>query len=414
MNKHFRIFIALLILAFSLSACGLPSGGGDSPTSATEPPSSGDQVATVVASTMQALTPDSPNPPTPQPAGLLPHSLYFINNDNAGIAQVFRLDADGKTTTQVTFEPSAVGRYDVSRIDGSVVYVSNNQLLLSNADGSGRRVLVDGGPVDPDYRYAEGINNPTFSPDGQTIAFGHRGLVLYAVSTGISNMVLENVAGDISGGLGPGQMYVPQRYSPDGTKLLITVAIPNSDGVSSGIYYPAAGLLLPVNGEDGAAVCCGEQGWAWDSSALYAGVSSVGMFGSGLWRVDASSGDMATLLPTESGGNYNLASEPYLAPDGQLYYFFTNVPATEEFVSRAPLQIVRSAPDGVTGRTVLLPETFQLMNEALWAPDASFVIAAIAPSDQIYSGGTLELFYTHAEAGFLTLAPFGQQLKWGP
>ena len=414
MNKHFRILIALLILAFSLSACGLPSGGGDSPTSATEPPSSGDQVATVVASTMQALTPDSPNPPTPQPAGLLPHSLYFINNDNAGIAQVFRLDADGKTTTQVTFEPSAVGRYDVSRIDGSVVYVSNNQLLLSNADGSGRRALVDGGPVDPDYSYAEGINNPTFSPDGQTIAFGHRGLVLYAVSTGISNMVLENVAGDISGGLGPGQMYVPQRYSPDGTKLLITVAIPNSDGVSSGIYYPAAGLLLPVNGEDGAAVCCGEQGWAWDSSALYAGVSSVGMFGSGLWRVDASSGDMATLLPTESGGNYNLASEPYLAPDGQLYYFFTNVPATEEFVSRAPLQIVRSAPDGVTGRTVLLPETFQLMNEALWAPDASFVIAAIAPSDQIYSGGTLELFYTHAEAGFLTLAPFGQQLKWGP
>ena len=300
------------------------------------------------------------------------------------------------------------------RSDGSVVYVSNNQLLLINADGSGRRALVDGGPVDPDYQFAEGINNPTFSPDGQTIAFGHRGLVLYAVSTGVSNTVVENVIGDLGGGLGPGLMYVPQRYSPDGTKILITVAIPNSDGVSSGIYYPAAGLLLPVNGEDGAAVCCGEQGWAWDSSALYAGISSVGMFGSGLWRVDASNGDMTTLLPTESGGNYNLASEPYLAPDGQLYFFFANLPATEEFVSRPPLQIVRSAPDGVTGRTVLLPETFQLMNEALWAPDASFVIAAIAPTDAVYAGGALELFHTHAEAGFLTLAPFGQQLKWGP
>ncbi|HQV93606.1 MAG TPA: hypothetical protein PLA27_02875 [Anaerolineales bacterium] len=414
MNKLFRVFILFIIFAFSLTACGLPSGGGDSPTSATEPPSSGDQVATVVASTMQALTPNSPDSPTPQPAGILPHSLYFVNNDSAGIAQIFRLDADGKTTTQITFEPSAVGRYDVSQIDGSVVYVSNNQLLLINADGSGRRALVDGGPVDPDYQFAEGINNPTFSPDGQTIAFGHRGLVLYAVSTGVSNTVVENVIGDLGGGLGPGLMYVPQRYSPDGTKILITVAIPNSDGVSSGIYYPAAGLLLPVNGEDGAAVCCGEQGWAWDSSALYAGISSVGMFGSGLWRVDASSGDMSTLLPTESGGNYNLASEPYLAPDGQLYFFFANMPATEEFVSRAPLQIVRSAPDGVTGRTVLLPETFQLMNEALWAPDASFVITAIAPTDAVYAGGALELFYTHAEAGFLTLAPFGQQLKWGP
>jgi hypothetical protein len=61
-----------------------------------------------------------------------------------------------------------------------------------------------------------------------------------------------------------------------------------------------------------------------------------------------------------------------------------------------------------------LPETFQLMNEALWAPDASFVITAIAPTDAVYAGGALELFYTHAEAGFLTLAPFGQQLKWGP
>ncbi|MCC7187383.1 MAG: PD40 domain-containing protein [Anaerolineales bacterium] len=399
MKKHFRFVVAIIVVALSALGCGT------SQPSAIEPPSSGDQVATVVASTMQALTPDSPDSPTSQPTGLFPHSLYFINNDNTGIAQVFRLETDGKTTSQITFEPAAVNSYDVSQVDGSVAYVSNNQLLLINADGSDRRALVDGGPVDPSYQFAEGINSPTFSPDGQTIAFGHLGLVLYGVSTGISNRVLENQ---------PGEMYVPQMYSPDGTKILITIAIPNSDGVSSGIYYPAAASVVPVIGADGVAVCCSEQGWAWDSSSLYAGLASVGMFGSGLWRADASSGDMVTLLPTETSGNYNLASHPYLAPDGQLYFFFVNLPATEEFVSRAPLQIVRAAPDGVTGRTVLLPETFQLMNEALWAPDASFVITAIAPSDQIYQGGALELFYTHAEAGMLTLAPFGQQLKWGP
>lgn len=420
MNKHLRIVAAVLVLGLSLSACGLPSGGGGSPTSATEPSSSSDQVATVVASTLQALTPNSPNPsnsPTgesPQASDLLPFALYFINNDNAGIAQVFRLERDGNSVSQITFEPSAVNSYDVSQVDGSMAYVSNNQLLLINADGSGRRVLVDGGPVNPDTMYAEGINNPAFSPDAQTIAYGHKGLVLYAVSTGVSNVVLENLVSDSSGGFGPGEMYIPQNYSPDGTKILITVAIPNSDGISSGVYYPAADTLVYLSGGEGARVCCRQQAWTSDGSALYVGISIVGMFGSGLWRADASSGDMTTLLPGETGGNYNLADQPFLAPDGQLYFFFANVPAGQEFVSRAPLQLVRSAPDGVTNRTVLRPETFQLMNEALWAPDASFVIVANAPIDQVYQGGLIELYYTDANKEMISLLPFGQQLKWGP
>ena len=54
------------------------------------------------------------------------------------------------------------------------------------------------------------------------------------------------------------------------------------------------------------------------------------------------------------------------------------------------------------------------MNEALWAPDASFIIVANAPSDQIYQGGILELYYTDGLESMVSLAPFGQQLKWGP
>jgi len=416
MEKHFRVVLAIMIFGMSILACGLP-GGQDQP-SATEEASSSDEVATVVASTMQALTPDSPIPPTgdtPQQSYVLPYALYFLNNDDAGIAQVFRLERDGTSVSQITLEPSAVSSYDVSQVDGSVAYVSNNQLLLINADGSGRRVLVDGGPVNPDTMYAEGINNPVFSPNAQTVAYGHKGLVLYAVSTGVSNVVLERLVTDpITGGLTPGEIYIPQKYSPDGTKILITVAIPNSDGISSGIYYPAADSLVLLSGGDGARVCCGQQGWASDSSALYVGISFAGMFSPGLWRADASSGNLTTLLPAETGGNYNLAAQPYLAPDGQLYFFFANLPSGQEFVSRAPLQLVRAAPDGVTGRTVLRPETFQLMNEALWAPDASFIIVANAPSDQIYQGGILELYYTDGLESMVSLAPFGQQLKWGP
>lgn len=411
MKKHLHIIFAI-IFAISLTACGLPTGSGDNPTSATEPTSSGDQVATVVASTMQALTPSSPDSPTSQPAGLLPHSLYFVNNDNAGIAQVFRLEADGKTTTQITFEPSAVSSYDVSQVDGSVVYVSNNQVLLINADGSNRRMLIDGGAIDENNPFVSRVSNPVFSPNAQTIAYGYKGLNLYAVASGVNNLVIENQIKDSGGGfLFPEELYSPNKYSPDGTKLLITLGY--YEGASSAIYYPAANSLVRLTNDAGAHICCNEVGWTFDSSTLYSASSTIGMIQSGMWRVDASSGLVTTLISSNyETSSYQYAYAPYLAPDGQLYFFFHT--ANTEFNARTPLQLVRSDADGVTNRTILLPETFQLMNEALWAPDASFVIAAIAPSDQIYQGGALELFYTHAEAGFLTLAPFGQQLKWGP
>ena len=80
---------------------------------------------------------------------------------------------------------------------------------------------------------------------------------------------------------------------------------------------------------------------------------------------------------------------------------------------RSPLQVVRSAPDGVTGRTVLPTEDLQLLNEALWSPDASFLVAAIAPSQEIYQGGQAKVIYLNGRPS-VVLAPSAQQMKWGP
>ena len=409
MQKKFQPWMAFWVLLVSALACASPLGNGGGQ------PSSSDQVATMVVSTLQAFTPATTGGETPAAStGLLPHPLYFVNNDNAGIAQVFRLETDGKTVKQLTFEPSAVGPYDVSLIDNSVVYVTGNQLLLVNADGSGRRVLVDGGPVDPNNQFADSIRNPIFSPNGQTIAYSDKGLILYAVSTGVSNVVLEN-SDPATSTTTPPEIYVPEKYSPDGTKILLTVAIPNSDGILAGIYFPAADSLVRVSGENNQALCCGNPIWTLDGSGLYAASSTLGMFGPGLWKVDASSGNITTLLPTDAGGgNFNLADEPYLAPDGQLYFFYlTESLGSDGMITRAPLQLVRSAPDGVTGRTVLRSETFQFLNEALWAPDASFVIVAYAPIADVYQGGLLELYYTDGQKDMISLLPYGQQLKWG-
>jgi len=228
-------------------------------------------------------------------------------------------------------------------------------------------------------------------------------LNLYNVATGVSKLVLQD------------EFYRPEKYSPDGVKLLMTISVPYTDATHDVIYYPATNSVVRFNSADGSFFCCGKEEWTQDSLSFYVANPTIGMLSSGLWKVDAASGNVTTLIPSEAGsGNFNLADEPYLAPDGQLYFFFANASNAESYSDNAPLQIVRAAPDGVTSRTVLRPETFESLNEALWAPDASFVIVAKASAETIYAGGVLELYYTDATKSMIPLLPFGQQLKWGP
>ena len=352
MKKQF-LFAFTALLAVML-ACANPVSG-------TTPAN----VETIVASTFAALTVPAPEiSATPQPltVDLLPHSMYFLNNDGAGLVQVYRLERDGKTVTQLTFEPAKVEDYDVSLVDGSVAYVSNNQLLTVNADGSNRSMVVDGGPSDENNPFLTSINSPVWSPNGQTIAFGYKGLNFYSIVSGQYNNVLPDQINDVGNGfLVPQELYRPEEYTADGSKLVITLAY--YEGASAAVYYPNGNALVRLNGGEGAFICCGRTNWNADGSAFFAGYASIGMFGPGLWRVDSATGNVTTLINGDPGnGTFNFADAPYLAPDGQLYFFFASLPNNNEFVNRAPVQLVRSAADGVTNRIVLRPETFENMN----------------------------------------------------
>ena len=409
MTKHFQTFSALLSLTIIIVACTSPAGVGGTQ------PSSSDQVATVVVMTLQALTPETNTGQTPEPEApaddLLPHTLYFLGTDSAGLTQVFRIERDGKTQKQLTFEPESVKDYDVSLADGSVAYVANNQMLLVNPDGSDRRLVVNGGTMDENNPFLNNINSPVFSPNGQTLAYGYKGLNLYSLSNGVSNLVIEDQIEDSgSGFLFPKELYWPESYSPDGTKLLITLGY--YEGASAAIYEPASKASVRLTGGEGALICCDETVWSADGSSIYSASPSAGMFNSGLWKVDPSTGAVTTLFTSNyDTGSFNYADEPYLASDGQLYFFFAET--TTELNSRTPLQLVRSAPDGVTGRTVLRADTFELMNESLWAPDASFIVVAFAPTQDIYQGGRAEIVYMDGRPNVI-LAPFAQQMRWGP
>ena len=373
-------------------------------------PSYADQVSTAVALTFQALTPEVISTPE-APTSLLPHSLYFLGRDDKSLSQLLRRESDGKTQTQLTSEAVNVLAYDVSRRDGSFVYEIDNQLVLLNADGSSRRVIAEGaarGNVYSNY-------HPVFSPDGQTLAYSNGGLNLFDVASGTTNLVVPDRPGD---GSSPRESYVPESFSPDGKKLLVHML--HSDTSSVAMYDLATNTLVPFAGKtDGDFACCQfgrEIVWSPEGGAFFSANPSPGVDAGGLWWVNIPTAEVNTIVSYGGGDNtFNFVDEPYAAPDG-FYYFFSNYNGDLGPLHRAPvyLEIVRIAGDSWTERTTLLhSESLRMLNEALWAPDASFVIVALAPSEDVRDGGQAEIVYLDGRPN-VVLAPFAQQLKWGP
>lgn len=389
-RKLSRSYFALVILMILAAGCAGP---------AVTPPALTDEPAPESAETT---------------ADLLPHSLYFLAPDDQAVSQVYRLERDGKTMTRLTSEPTSVLDYAVSLADGSLAYEVDSQLVLVSADGSDRRVLVDGG--DPDLQASY---NPVFSPDGGTLAYAHNGLNLYSLATDGSSLAIADQMEDIGDGhILPVETYSPQSYSPDGKKLLVALGHWEV-APSHAVYDPRTNVLVRYEEVQDYIYCCSFHGgpaWAPDSDAFY-GIASAYDFAyrSGqLWRVDAVSGAVTRAFVAGDGALI-LPKELYPAADGRLYFFLGTYTTESGYFDAPTLEMVRSAPDGVTDRTVLRGENFVLMNEALWAPDASFAVVATALEREAgREGGVLELYYTDAQKAPLWLAPSGKYLAWGP
>lgn len=405
MNKK-PILFSLIVFLVLMFACANPLGAPTQPQN----------VETIVASTLSALTAPASNP-TIVPdsvSNTLPHSLYYLANDAAGLLQVYRLKQDAKTVSQVTFENEEIQDYAVSPIDGSVAYVVNNQLITVSADGTNRSMIVDGGAIDEVNPFVNRLGSPVWSNDGQTIAFGYKGLNFYSIIDGQYNLLIPNQIEDQGNGfIFPNELIFPEKFSPDGNKLLLTLGY--YEGASAAIYYPNGGTVVRLNGEHRGIICCDTTQWTSDSSSIYSASATFGMFAAGLWKVDATSGNVSTLLLGDFDTNpAQVADAPLLAPDGNLYFFHASIPNTGDIQSRPPLQLVRSAPDGVTNRTVIRPDIYNLMNEHLWSPDGSFVIIATAPTPDTYVGGTPILIYTDSTKGNIELGKFAVNMQWGP
>ncbi|MEW6094344.1 MAG: hypothetical protein AB1531_10315 [Chloroflexota bacterium] len=390
--KRSHLVLVPLLAALLTLACLV--GGAATPT-----PEGVDLVSTWAAQTLQAITPE-------EPPGLLPQPLYYRAPDGSGIKQVYCLDEDGVTVTQLTFEPANVTGYDVNPLDSSLAYVANNQLLRMNADGSGRQVLVDGGPVNQAEAYLNSVSSPLWSRDGATIAFGYMGLNFYSIATSTYANVLPNYIETFDSISLPRELFYPAEYSPDGSRLLLDVGW--YEGGSIAIYIPSSSLL--VRPSFGGIFCC-TAAWTPDSSAVYVASPYLGMISSGMWRFNLD-GSVNEILPMQNADTtFNYADAPWFAPDGQMYFFYGTTPDYPN--GNVPLMLVRSAMDAVTGRTPVLADTFVDYNDITWAPDGSLFIVTRPPAGELFGAGPATVYFLDGRPPVQILLA-AEDLRWGP
>jgi WD40 repeat protein len=321
-------------------------------------------------------------------ASVLPSPLYFLS-PAGGNNQIWRMGSDAATVTQITNEAAAVDAYDISPADGSIAYVSQNQLILIRGDGTERRLLVDFGE--------EHGGAPRWSPDGAWLAYASGGIRLYETATGEDRLLRANGVEESMGSIA---YFSPRAWSPDGANILVSIG-----------YYEGAelGILSVADGElTGRAPLSDMYAWKNDSSGFLLGSAGY---------PEMAGGEPGLWLTGPGQGVFPLIQNafvwwPFQRPDGQLAFFISR-PA-DRSITAYSAQMTASAADG-SGEHVLRNQPLALdirdAFTALWTADGSAVVVRIF---RPISGSREILLLPAGDGPAVFLMSEGSNLQWGP
>lgn len=225
---------------------------------------------------------------------LLPRPLYFLS-EQSGSAQIWRMETDAQTVTQITNEYQAVDSFAISA-SGKIAYISQKQLMLADANGGNRQIVTS---------LEESIHKLAWSPDGNQLAYSSKGIHIYNPSTGEERLLIQDKdthAPDLV-------RYVPAAWSPDGSKLLAETYLWESFGLN--ILSTADGTVL-------ADLPSGDTAWDRDSQSVYIASAHYPEFSGiepGLWR------GLATGVAPQALISQAAVWWPIQRGDGTLAYF---------------------------------------------------------------------------------------------
>jgi Tol biopolymer transport system component len=340
-------------------------------------------------------------PATPSFNGtpILPHPIYFIS-DSSSSEQIWRMSFDGKTLDQITKETSQITGLDVSQADGTLAYISNNQLILADAGGGNRRVLLSGQPLVPGSvtdRFSKEISNPLWSPDGTNLAYGLNGISLLNLKTNQTTSLISNVLPP-GASVTPYQVFRPLAWSEDGSMLAVQLEKDTGSSVMV-IQISDADALYPPD----TLPCC-QVSWSIDGNSLFVASPSSQYIAAGLWQFDLATGKVTNLINglDKNTNTYTYVAWPKQSADGRLNYFYGQQSDSASF----PFTLDVSSLSQIDTRSQIQSGDSFNYPEAIWAPDASLVVVD-NPRD-----GSLELLKTDSSA-VIPLAADGTNLRWG-
>jgi Tol biopolymer transport system component len=339
---------------------------------------------------------------------LLPHSVHYLEGPGE-TAQVWRLDADGETSVQVTHEELGVQEFAVSPADGGLAIVSNNQLFLMDAAGENRLLIADESHVDrhvDDPGFTTAVTSPVFSPDGQTLAYALDGLHLYDLATGQDDHVLfdlGNLLGEPS--VFAKELYSPGPWSPDGSKLLIVMGyFEGSTLAVMDLEAEQPYTRLRSNGP----VCCSFS-WAADGRSVLVANPNFTTIEPGLWRYDAETGEETVVLAgAGEDDKRHYVGWPMQLPSGDLLFFDAYIHFDPDV--GIPLTMARSNSDG-SNITPIRPEVFGVC-DVLWSDDGSLALIL-----QGCGGGKAQVVLARPDESSLQVLIEGERIRgmaWGP
>jgi hypothetical protein len=415
MLKIIGLSAFVLIIVLIISGCS----GAPVPVNT---PDNSSILATMIEETIQSMhgnVPEvttSPIPPETEQAtatletstpSLLPHALYFLAPGTNGKDQIWRMEKDGSGVSVLTAEATGITGYDISPSDGSLAYLTNNRIVITDSGGKNIRILVEGPPNDGNdiWYVTQRVSSPLWSLDGSQISYGYNGLNLVNPDGSNLSLLLQNKYKTMEGGLIiVEEVYGPAAWSPDGKKLLVNIGY--YEGGSKGLINLSDNSLLRFTGGD---LCCSSV-WSPDGSRIITTGAAYAP-GSDMWLYDTSNGVGIQLIPMQAvDGKFNYADFPFVY-GADIYFGFTSYET--EMQQNSPLTLSR-IPMNNPVEMVSLRQDSQDLLELLWAPDASLAIGVLpSPGETGYPGhGPVILIYMD-DRPIQALTADGHYLRWG-